>query len=96
MEKNNKDDIKYQQAKKRVKQIKGFYIHLIVYILVNLFLVALKLVKNQDYDSGNFWGMGLWGVGLVVHGLSVFLPGFLFGNDWEERKIREIMDKNRK
>lgn len=96
METNNKDDIKYLQAKKRVKQIKGFYVHLTVYVLVNLFLIVAKFLKNEEYESGNFWGMGLWGVGLAVHGLSVFLPGFLFGNDWEERKIREIMDKNRR
>lgn len=96
MEMNNKDNIKYLQAKKRVKQIKGFYIHLTVYVLVNLFLIAAKFFKNEEYESGNFWGMGMWGVGLAIHGLSVFLPGFLFGNDWEERKIREIMDKNRR
>ena len=93
---DNNDNIKYLRAKKRVKQLKGFYIHLTVYVFVNLFLIALKFLKNEEYKTDNLWGMGMWGIGLFIHGLSVFLPAFLLGNDWEEIKIREIMDKNRK
>ena len=36
-----------------------------------------------------------WGIGLVAHGLSVFVPQFVLGKDWEERKIRELMEKNK-
>lgn len=88
------DNIKYQQAKKRVKQIKGFYIHALVFVLVNAFFMIMRFQKygNIDYDN---WGIGLWTVGLAVHGLSVFLPNFILGKDWEERKIRELMDKHK-
>jgi hypothetical protein len=30
-----------------------------------------------------------WGIGLVAHGMSVFA----IGKSWEERKIREILEK---
>ena len=30
------DEIKYQQALKRVKRIKGFYTHLMVYVVINI------------------------------------------------------------
>lgn len=102
METNKDNEIKYLQARKRVKQIKGFYIHLAVFIVANLFIIAMKII-NGEHVAGEpqikisqFASVILWGVGITVHGLSVFLPNFLFGNDWEERKIREIMHKNRK
>ena len=89
------DNIKYQQAKKRVKQIKGFYIHATVFVMVNLFLIALKYLKHGDDTHYNFWGMGFWALGLFAHGATVFLPDFILGRNWEERKIREIMDKTK-
>ncbi|MCG7279751.1 2TM domain-containing protein [Chryseobacterium taklimakanense] len=88
------NNIKYEQAKKRVKQIKGFYIHAGVFILVNVFLVFLKFMKHGQIDF-NVWGTSLWGVGLAAHGASVFLPDFFLGRNWEERKIRELMDKQK-
>jgi len=36
--KMNEQEIKYQKAKERVEAIKGFYIHLTVYVVVNLIL----------------------------------------------------------
>jgi hypothetical protein len=36
-----------------------------------------------------------WGIGLVAHGFSVFVPQWFLGNDWEERKIKEIMEKEK-
>lgn len=99
MENYNENDFKYLEAVKRVKRIKGFYIHLLVYICVNSFIVYINF---QDLKPGesyfqwqNFLTLLFWGVGLAAHGLSVFLPNFILGKDWEEKKIRELMDKNR-
>lgn len=88
------DNIRYQQAKKRVKQIKGFYIHALVYVLVNAFFMIMRFQKHGNIDYDN-WGLGLWAVGLTAHGLSVFLPNFILGKNWEEKKIRELMDKQK-
>lgn len=93
MENYNVENEKYLRAKKRVKAIKGFYIHALVYLLVNLFLAFFSFQKNGEFNFGNFWGMGFWGIGLAVHGASVFLPDFILGKNWEEKKIRELMDK---
>ena len=93
----NADEIKYQQALKRVKKIKGFYSHLIAYIVINTMIV----VANSNNSSEHFWRWQtfstaiFWGIGLAAHGLSVFLPSFMMGKDWEERKIKELMEKER-
>ncbi|WP_449400032.1 2TM domain-containing protein [Chryseobacterium wanjuense] len=37
-----------------------------------------------------------WGIGVIGYGMSVFLPGFVLGNKWEEKKIKELMEKEKK
>ena len=97
METYNSDEIKYLEAKRKVKRIKGFFAHVLVYICVNVLIVYLNyqgLKPGETYFQWhNFYTLIFWGIGLMVHGLSVFLPSFIFGNDWEERKIRELMEK---
>lgn len=93
------EEIKYQQALKRVKRIKGFYTHLMVYIVINAMLIILN-GNNSDVNY-HFWryktfNMALfWGVGLAAHGLSVFLPSLVIGKDWEQRKLKEFMDQEK-
>jgi fatty acid desaturase len=77
---------KYKQAKKRVKALKEFYTHLAIYLAV------IALLFFIDYsDRGNWWvhwpAMG-WGVAVVIQGVSIGV----FSPDWEEKKIKEIME----
>ena len=87
----------YIRAKKKLEKIVGFYWHLAVYIIINLFLIIL--IGTQRDDGESFWSFGtfatalFWGIGLAFHFLGVFGPDFMFGKNWEERKIKEIMDK---
>lgn len=93
------EEIKYREAQKQVKRMKGFYIHAIVYVVIN----GMLLVEHfQDLDAGeSFWELKnfstllFWGVGLLAHGLSVFAPTFILGKDWEEKKIQEFMGKEK-
>lgn len=93
----NTDEIKYQEAVKRVKKIKGFYSHLLVFIVINTMIV----ITNANNSTEDFWRWQtfstalFWGIGLAAHGLSVFLPSFMMGSDWEERKIKELIDKEK-
>ena len=42
---------KYQKAKKRVKEIRGFYTHLVVYVSVNLFVQAMQAAGSTDTEA---------------------------------------------
>ena len=97
MENFNDSDIKYLEAKKRVKRIKGFYIHALIYVLVNIGLIITNTsVGGSGFNSiDTYWTAIFWGIGLAGHGLSVFLPNFILGKNWEEEKIRELMNKNK-
>lgn len=85
----------YLRAQKRLKDIKGFYGHAFWYVVVNLFLIIMIAINSK----GNIWNFGtfstavFWGIGLAFHALSVFGKNFFFSKSWEDKKIREYLDK---
>lgn len=85
----------YKEARKRVKEIKGFYIHLLVYLLVLCLRFVFEEMGILSFKGSSFWGMGFWAVGLIAHGCSVFLPHMILGRNWKERKIRELIEKEK-
>lgn len=87
----------YLRAQKKVKALLGFYWHLASYIIVNIFIIVL-IVSNGGklFSFGTFATAFFWGIGIFFHFIGVFGPDFLFGKNWEERKIKEIMDKENK
>lgn len=87
---------KLANAQRRVKKIKGFYIHATVYVFVNLFIIISNGVEggiDQAFSWNSLATLVFWGIGLCAHGMSVFGTDIIFGKDWEERKIREMMNK---
>ena len=88
------NDERYARAKKRVENLKAFYIHLTVYVLVNAYIFVMNL-STYEGDWWFFYPLGLWGIGLGSHGLTVFASG-KFGVEWEERKIQEYMEKDKR
>lgn len=97
---NFNPDARYEMAYKRVKRIKGFYVHALVYLLVNAFIIVSSYSKSDLGTTAFFrWETFstafFWGIGLLAHGLSVFGRDLFFGSDWEERKIKEFMDKDK-
>jgi hypothetical protein len=88
----------YIRAKKKVDAIVGFYWHLAVYIAVNIFLIlVIALNSNQGFTSFGTYSTALfWGIGLFFHFMGVFGPNFIFGKDWENKKIEKYMKKEEK
>ena len=89
----NSEEVRYLKAKERVEALKGFYIHLAVYVIVNLFLFLLNILVSPD-SLWFIWPLLGWGIAIVLHAVSVFSSGYLSGTGWEERKIREIMEES--
>ena len=85
----------YERARKRVEELKSFYTHLFVYIAVNAGLFLLNIITSPRH-LWFYWPLIGWGIGLAIHGLSVLGTQRLLGKDWEERKIKEIMEKEKK
>ncbi len=87
---NSNYDSAYIKAHRRVKEIKEFYSNLISYCIVIPFLIGINYYTYWDFQWFWFPVFG-WGLGVAIHGFTVFG----YGASWEEKKIKEIMEKER-
>lgn len=78
----------YYKAKKRVEEIKGFYSNLLAYCVVIPFLIFINYKTFWGFQWFWFPMLG-WGMGLTFHAFGVFG----YGKTWEERKIKQILEK---
>lgn len=92
---NFKEDQAYKQARKRVKEIKAFYYHLTCYCTVIPILIIVNLVYTPDYYWFPF-SMGGWGLGLFFHSMEAFKYNPFFPKDWQERKMKQFLDEEKK
>ncbi|NOQ23202.1 MAG: histidine kinase [Candidatus Aegiribacteria sp.] len=89
----NEQDRSYEEARKRVQELRSFYRNLITYLIINTVLVIINLVTNPDH-LWFYWVTVFWGIGLLMQAMTVFLgKGRLLGREWEEKQIKKIMDR---
>ena len=90
----------YFRAKKHVDCIRDFYVHLIIYLIVNVsissFLIYHEIGDGETFNEAisNFSVYGVWlfwGIGLSTHAFRAFGLPFIFGRNWEEDKMKEFM-----
>lgn len=91
-----------EQVTRLAKARVSFKVHLVVYVIVNLFLMASWMMTSPGHMwAGDGWTMGYywpmwthlgWGVGLAIHGFMAYAggPGML---EREEQAIRQRMGK---
>lgn len=101
------ESTKLRKARKRLEALKGFYKHLLVYIVViiAIFIVrgnVLEFFQNQSPDK-NFiewvdWNILIvpifWGIGLLFHASKVFQYKFPFIKNWEERQLKKFIEED--
>lgn len=84
----------YFKAQKKVEEIKAFYGHMASYVVVNTGLAVLNIVTSPEHLWFLYPALG-WGIGLVLHGCKTFDYMPFLSNEWEERKLKELMDKDK-
>jgi len=89
------NDENYKKAKEKVKELKKFYHNLFSYIVINIILIIINLITSPG-SLWFYWVTIFWGVGILLHASSIFIKGKYFGEEWEEKKIKEIMEKQGK
>ncbi|WP_435415171.1 2TM domain-containing protein [Polaribacter aestuariivivens] len=99
----------YKKAANNVKKIKNFYNHLQLFVIV-MFVVVLfygtiitffeariSNLNSLKWIKANIWiNALLWFFGLIIHGIYVFKFKTDFMDKWEQKKVEEIMKKNKK
>jgi len=85
------EDKRYVKAKEKVQAIKGFYSNVLSYIIVIPILAYINY-RTTDFPWVIFPMLG-WGFGVVAHGMEAYGYSPFTGRKWEERKMREFMEK---
>ena len=76
------------KAIRRLKKKRDFHTHLLVYVLVNAFLVAIWMVSGVH---GYFWPIFPivgWGIGVVLNGWDVY-----HNDEFDEEQIRREVER---
>ncbi len=81
-----------QEAFDHVRKLRGFYLHLIQYLLVNAALLALNLLTAPRH-LWSLWVIGGWGIGIASHAIRIFWRYPLFGPDWEKREVEKKLGR---
>ena len=92
MYQDNLENSKYVKAVERVEKLKEFYQNLASYCVIIPFLIFINLRFSPQFYWFWFPAFG-WGIGLFFHFLEVNNYNIFLGRNWEERKIKELMDK---
>ena len=62
-------------------------------------MISGLFVINALTGHGRWWfvwpAIG-WGIGLTIHALSTFGMIGLLGRDWEERRLKELMEEEQR
>ena len=86
-------DDKYYRAKDRVTQLKKFYGKLVRSFIVVALLAGFNYYLNEWDHPWFLWVAFFVALGLVIEAGKTFGIGWILGRNWEERKIKEMMDK---
>ena len=84
------EEKRYLKAKERVEQIKGFYGNLLSYAFIIPILWWINS-RTTSFTWAIFPTLG-WGIGLLFHGMEAFGYNPFLGRNWEERKIKQLME----
>lgn len=93
------ENLQIDIVRSRVKELKKFYSHLFIYVIG----VVVYLSKTYLDLPINFWPinfineffMWVWTFIIGVQAVNLFFMQRLFGTKWEERKINEMMEKEK-
>lgn len=81
-----------RSARREVRLLRGFYSHLSIFLLVNGGLALINLLTHPERLWFTYTMLG-WGIFLALHGLRVALRGRWLGQEWEEAKVSQILQR---
>lgn len=84
-----------RQARHRVRRLREFDVHLAIFAVVIGGITLLNWIVSPTVWWVVFPAIG-WGIGLAAHAVSVFFEDSILGSAWEERKTRELIEREQR
>ena len=90
----------HQIATKKVVKLKAFYSHAFIYV------IGVIIYISKEYFGAplnffpikyiNFFVMCIWTTAFLISAIEIFATHKIFGDQWEERKIKSMIEKKTK
>ena len=92
---SDEHQLNYEKAKEKMQELKSFYTSLAIYLIVNAGIVIYWFEYSNNRIQW-FWFLIVgWGLGILIKALRVYDADFIYGKNWEKRKIKEYMNSNK-
>jgi len=88
-------EMAYERARKKVKKIQRFYRSLFGAIFTISIVAAVNYYVNEWAYPWFLWVVFGLGISLFFKGIDAF-DWSIFSKEWEDRKIKELIDKEKK
>jgi 2TM domain len=94
MPKKMTDDEIREIATKRVRARRGFFWHVIVYVVINLFLIGIWYFTGKGYFWPG-WVLGGWGIALILNAIAAFGKEDIWAErEAVEKEVERIKKRN--
>ncbi|CAI8224376.1 MAG: 2TM domain-containing protein [Flavobacteriaceae bacterium] len=88
-------EMAYERARKKVKKIQRFYRSLVGALFTISIVAAVNYYVNEWAYPWFLWVVFGLGISLFFKGIDAF-DWSIFSKEWEDRKIKELIDKEKK
>ena len=87
----------YERARRRVQELRSLYTHVALFVVLSAVQFLIDWIQKDAAGVRSidwaYWSFIGWGIGVSMHAWSVL--GGSFGQEWERRKIEELVAKDR-
>lgn len=85
----------FYKAQDKVKRIRIFYLHLVLYLIVVALIAYNFYIISGPYTKiitgVNIITIVLWTIVIIIHGWVVFKGRLFFKKSWEDKKIEQYL-----
>lgn len=85
----------YEDARKRVKQKKLLFFHLVVFVLGSILMYVSNVFLTQDPNAFKWypWAIAIWAFFFVFHAINVLIVDSFMNKKWEREQIDKLVKK---
>lgn len=85
----------YEDARKRVKQKKLLFFHLVVFVLGSILMYVSNVFLTQDPNAFKWypWAIAIWAFFFAFHAINVLIVDSFMNKKWEREQIDKLVKK---